>query len=68
MECFIGKLEQYIEIFAALSSVLLTVREKPRLVRQTAIGFANSLRQYNYDVSKNLSDLSKGERDTVIYM
>ena len=45
MECDVRKLERYIETFAALSNMLLTIRETPGLIRQTVIGFANSLRQ-----------------------
>ena len=59
MECDVRKLDQYIEIFAALSSVLLTIRETPGYVIKILISFANGLRQCKFDVSKKLSDLSK---------
>ena len=61
MECDVRKLEQYIEIFAALSTVLLTVREVPGLVTQIVAEFADSLWQCKYVIFKRRSDLSKGK-------
>ena len=60
MEYNVRKLEQYIEIFAAVSSVLLTLEETPGLI-QIVNSFANSLWQCKNDICKKLSEHSKGK-------
>ena len=67
MECDVRKLEQYIEMFAALSSLLLTVRKISGLVGQIVIGFPNSPRQCKYDVSR-IQICEKGKRYSHLYV
>eukprot|EP00794_Sanderia_malayensis_P013267 gene13267-14634_t len=66
MEYDIRKLDQYIEIFAALLSVLLTVQEAPLLLTQIVSGLANSLRKRKYDISKKLSDHLKDKEQVYV--
>ncbi len=59
MEYDIRKLEQYIEIFAALLSVLLTIQEAPLLLTRIVSDLANSLRKSKFELFKKLSDHMK---------
>ena len=52
MECDVRKLEQYITICTALSSVLLAIREAPRLVVRIVADFATVFGNANIVFSK----------------
>ena len=68
MECDVRKLEQYIEIFAALRSVLLTVRETPGLVRHIVIGLQTVFGNANMMYIKSFQTCQWGKRYSHLYV